>query len=127
VGEKNAHEWRRSLATRLPAIDEEDERFPGPERRYARLPDAEIPRAESLNDCLARTLPYGRVRVEPALMDGRTPLVVVHGNSTRGIVKHLDDILENDIPGLEIPTGVPLVYDFDDALHPLGSHYLGSA
>ena len=72
-------------------------------------------------------MPYWRVCIEPALMSGQTPLVVAHGNSMRGIVKHLDDIADDDIPGLEIPTGVPLVYEFDDALRPMESRYLGPA
>jgi len=127
VGEEQVHEWRRSFATRPPALDEEDARFPGHERRYAGLPDAELPRAESLQDCIARMLPYWRMRIEPALMAGRTPLVVAHGNSMRGIVKHLDGIPDDEIPGLEIPTGVPLLYEFDDALRPTGSRYLDAA
>jgi len=127
VGEEQVHEWRRSFATRPPALEPSDERFPGSDRRYALLPDAEIPRTESLSDCIARTMPYWRVCIEPALMSGQTPLVVAHGNSMRGIVKHLDDIADDDIPGLEIPTGVPLVYEFDDALRPMESRYLKPA
>jgi len=127
VGEQQVHEWRRSFATRPPALDEEDERFPGHDRRYAHLPDADLPRTESLRDCIARMLPYWHMRIEPALMAGRTPLVVAHGNSMRGIVKHLDDIPDDEIPGLEIPTGVPLVYEFDGALRPIGSRYLEEA
>lgn len=126
AGAEQVHLWRRSFATRPPPLDEADARFPGRERKYASLPDAEIPRTESLEDCIARMLPYWRMRIEPALMAGRTPLVVAHGNSMRGIVKHLDGISDDDIPGLEIPTGVPLVYDFDGALRPLGSRYLGA-
>jgi len=124
VGKEQVHEWRRGFATRPPALEVSDDRFPGHDRRYSRLPDAEIPRTESLRDCIARTMPYWRIRVEPALMEGRTPLVVAHGNSLRGIVKHLDKIADDDIPGLEIPTGVPLVYEFDEALRPTGSRYL---
>ncbi|WP_425429295.1 2,3-bisphosphoglycerate-dependent phosphoglycerate mutase [Citreimonas salinaria] len=105
-------------------LDEADERFPGHERKYANLPDAALPRTESLEDCIARMLPYWQMRIETALMAGRKPLVVAHGNSIRGIVKHLDDIPDDEIPGLEIPTGVPLVYDFDEALRPTGSRYL---
>jgi len=127
VGEQQVHEWRRSFATRPPALDEEDERFPGHDRRYAHLPDADLPRTESLRDCIARMLPYWHMRIEPALMAGRTPLVVAHGNSMRGIVKHLDDIPDDEIPGHEIPTGVPLVYEFDGALRPIGSRYLEEA
>jgi len=127
VGEEQVHEWRRSFATRPPALDEKDARFPGHDRRYAGLPDAELPRTESLKDCIARMLPYWQMRIEPALMAGHTPFVVAHGNSMRGIVKHLDGIPDDEIPGLEIPTGVPLVYEFDDALRPTGSRYLDEA
>lgn len=127
VGEEQVHSWRRSFATRPPALTEDDDRFPGHDRMYATLPDAELPRAESLEDCVARTLPYWRVCIEPAMMAGRTPLVVAHGNSMRGIVKYLDTISDEDITGLEIPTGVPLVYDFDDALRQQGCRYLGEA
>ncbi|MDG4647832.1 2,3-diphosphoglycerate-dependent phosphoglycerate mutase [Roseibacterium sp. SDUM158017] len=125
AGEAQVHLWRRSLATRPPPLDEGDDRFPGRDPRYARLPDAEIPRAESLQDCIARTMPYWRVRVEPALMRGRTPLVVAHGNSMRGILKHLLGISDEDIPGLEIPTGVPMICEFDGALRLTGHGYLG--
>ncbi len=127
VGEAQVHRWRRSFATRPPALTEDDKRFPGRDRRYAAIPDAEIPRTESLKDCVARALSYWRVGVEPALMAGRTPLVVAHGNSMRGIVKHLDRISDDDIPDLEIPTGVPLVYEFDGQLRPTGSRYLDEA
>ena len=127
VGEDQVHRWRRSYSVRPPALDEADERFPGHERKYALLPDAQLPRTESLEDCIARMLPYWHMQIEPALMQGHTPLVVAHGNSMRGIVKHLDDISDEDIPGLEIPTGVPLLYSFDDALRPLESRYLGEA
>ncbi|WP_375260809.1 2,3-diphosphoglycerate-dependent phosphoglycerate mutase [Palleronia sp.] len=124
VGEEQVHAWRRSFATRPPALTEDDERFPGHDRRYSTIPDADIPRTESLQDCIARTLPYWQICVEAALMDGRTPLVVAHGNSLRGIVKHLDGISDDDISGIEIPTGIPLVYDLDEALRPTGSRYL---
>jgi len=127
VGEAQVHEWRRSFDTRPPALDERDARFPGHERKYASLPDIDLPRTESLKDCILRMLPYWQMRIEPALMEGRTPLVAAHGNSMRGIVKHLDGIPDEEIPGLEIPTGVPLVYEFDDALRPTGSRYLDAA
>jgi len=127
AGEEQVHRWRRGFAVRPPALDETDARFPGHERRYALLPDAQLPRTESLEDCIARMLPYWTMRIEPALMRGLTPLVVAHGNSLRGIVKRLDGISDDDIPSLEIPTGVPLIYRFDDGLRPLGSRYLGEA
>lgn len=125
VGEEQVHRWRRSFSTRPPPLDEEDQRFPGHDPRYSALPDKELPRTESLEDCIARMLPYWQIRIEPALMAGRVPLVVAHGNSMRGIVKHLDDISDDEIPGVEIPTGKPLVYEFDEKLRTLGSRYVG--
>ena len=123
-GEEQVHRWRRSYAGRPPPLDETDERFPGHDPRYRDIPDGQLPRAESLADTVTRMLPYWHERIEPALMQGRTPLVVAHGNSLRGIVKHLDGIADDDIPGLEIPTGQPLVYDFDDRLRPVSRRYL---
>lgn len=125
VGAEQVHAWRRGFAVRPPALTESDERFPGREPKYALVPDSQLPRTESLKDCIARMLPYWHVAIEPALMRGRTPMVVAHGNSLRGIVKYIDTISDDDIPGLEIPTGVPLLYEFDDALRPLSSRYLG--
>jgi 2,3-bisphosphoglycerate-dependent phosphoglycerate mutase len=125
VGPEQVHQWRRGFAVRPPALDESDARFPGNEPRYAMIPDHQLPRTESLEDCIARTLPYWHVAIEPALMHARTPMVVAHGNSLRGIVKYIDNISDDEIPGLEIPTGVPLLYEFDDRLRPLSSRYLG--
>jgi len=127
VGAAQVHEWRRSYTTRPPALDESDDRYPGHERKYALVPHAQIPRTESLQDTVARVLPYWQEHIEPALMQGRVPLVVAHGNSIRGIVKYLDDIADDEIRGAEIPTGRPLVYDLDDGLRPLGSRYLEGA
>jgi 2,3-bisphosphoglycerate-dependent phosphoglycerate mutase len=124
VGDEQVHQWRRSFATRPPALDEGDERRPGRERKYRLVPGAQVPRTESLKDTVERVLPYWQEWIEPALMHGRTPLVVAHGNSMRGIVKYLDGISDEEIPGLEIPTGKPLIYEFDEALRPQGSRYL---
>ena len=124
-GEERVSRWRRSFDVRPPALAETDERFPGRDRRYALVPDAQLPRCESLKDTVARVLPYWHERIEPALMQGRTPLVVAHGNSLRGLVKYLDRLDDADIAGLEIPTGKPLLYDFDAGLRPQGSRYLG--
>lgn len=124
VGKDQVHLWRRSFATRPPVLEESDERNPGRDPRYALVPETQIPRTESLQDTIARVLPYWHERIEPALMQGRTPLVVAHGNSLRGIVKYLDKIPDDDIPGLEIPTGKPMVYSFDRRLRAQGSCYL---
>lgn len=124
VGQEQVHAWRRGYAVRPPALEDDDERHPGRDPRYRLVPDSRLPRTESLQDTVARVLPYWLERIEPALMQGRTPLIAAHGNSLRALVKYLDDIADDDIPGLEIPTGVPLVYELDDGLRPRESHYL---
>ena len=107
-----------------PALDEDDERFPGHERRYADVPRARLPRTESLKDTVERALPYWDEAIAPPLKQGRVVLISAHGNSLRALVKYLDGIADDDIPGLEIPTGVPLLYHLDDSLKPIESHYL---
>ena len=103
----------------------DDERFPGHDRRYADMADADLPRCESLKDTVARFLPFWESDIAPALRDGKRVLVAAHGNSLRALVKYLDGISDADIIGLNIPTGVPLVYDLDDELRPRSSGYLG--
>jgi len=124
MGEEQVHAWRRSYDVRPPALDDRDKRFPGHDPRYAALSDEELPRAESLKDTVARFLPYWDRVLVPQLRSGRTVLVSAHGNSLRALVKYLDRIADNDIPGLEIPTGAPLVYELDGALRPIEHHYL---
>ena len=124
-GDEQVKLWRRSYDVPPPALADDDERFPGRDPRYADLADAEIPRCESLKDTVARFLPFWESDIAPALREGRRPLVTAHGNSLRALVKFLDGVSDDDIVGLNIPTGVPLVYDLDDELRPLGSRYLG--
>jgi 2,3-bisphosphoglycerate-dependent phosphoglycerate mutase len=124
MGEEQVHTWRRSYDVRPPALDDRDERFPGHDLRYAALSDEQLPRAESLKDTVARFLPYWERVLVPQLRSGRTVLVSAHGNSLRALVKYLDRIADNDIPGLEIPTGAPLVYELDGALRPIEHRYL---
>jgi len=124
VGDEQLHIWRRSYTSRPPTLEESDPRFPGNDPKYARIPHRHLPLTESLKDCVARVLPYWQERVEPLLMDGRTPLVSAHGNSLRGLIKYLDGISDEDIPNLEIPTGKPLVYELDQGLRPVRSFYL---
>src|SRR6478752_6899823 len=124
-GEEQFMLWRRSYDTPPPPIDDDDEFSQAHDVRYADL-GAELPRAECLEDVIARLLPYWNGPVADDLRAGRTVLVAAHGNSLRGIVKHLDDISDDDIAALNIPTGMPLVYELDDELRPtvVGGRYL---
>lgn len=124
-GEDQVHVWRRSYATPPPPLDPDDERHPRNDPRYGALPQDALPGAESLSDVVDRMLPYWYDAIAPALLAGRTPLVSAHGNSLRALVKHLDGISDDDIPGLNIPTGVPLLYTFDQDLKVLEGRYLG--
>ncbi len=124
-GEEQVLVWRRSYSTPPPPLAPGDERHPRREARYAELTDEQLPLAESLGDTVARFLPYWHETIAPSVRAGRRVLIAAHGNSLRALVKYLDDVSEEDIVGLNIPTGVPLVYDLDDDLKPLGSRYLG--
>jgi 2,3-bisphosphoglycerate-dependent phosphoglycerate mutase len=124
-GDEQVHLWRRSYDVPPPPLDPSDARFPGRDPRYASLSDAELPRSESLKDTVARFLPYWEATIAPALRSGALPLVAAHGNSIRALVKYLDDVSDEEIVGLNIPTGIPLVYRLDDDLRPIEHHYLG--
>ena len=124
-GEKQVFVWRRSYDTPPPALDPADERFPGRDRRYAGLSDAELPRCESLKDTVARVLPYWHEVMAPAIASGTRLLVAAHGNSLRALVKYLDGIDDAAISELNILTGVSLVYTLDDTLRPVTRFYLG--
>jgi len=124
-GEEQVRLWRRSYDVPPPPLEPDDPRFPGHDVRYRDLGAAELPRAESLKDTVARFLPYWHGTIAPSLLAGRQVLIAAHGNSLRALVKYLDGISDEEIVGLNIPTGVPLVYELDDALRPLGHRYLG--
>jgi 2,3-bisphosphoglycerate-dependent phosphoglycerate mutase len=126
-GDEQVLIWRRSYDIPPPPLDPSDERFPGRDRRYADLPDADVPRAESLKDTVRRFLPYWHDEIAPTVAAGRRVLIAAHGNSLRALVKYLDDVSDEAIVGLNIPTGVPLVYELDDALRPVSHRYLGDA
>lgn len=117
--------WRRSYDVPPPPLDPDDERHPSHDRRYADLKADELPDTECLADVVDRMLPYWRDSIVPDITSGRNPLVVAHGNSLRALVKHLDQISDEDIVSLNIPTGIPLLYELDDALDPVSSRYLG--
>jgi 2,3-bisphosphoglycerate-dependent phosphoglycerate mutase len=124
-GEDQVHVWRRSYATPPPALDLDDRRHPRHDARYSHLPPDVLPACESLSDVVDRMLPYWHDAIAPALLRGRTPIVSAHGNSLRALVKHLDGISDDEISSLNIPTGIPLVYRFDENLKVAGSGYLG--
>jgi 2,3-bisphosphoglycerate-dependent phosphoglycerate mutase len=124
-GQEQVHEWRRSYDIPPPALDLDDERHPRFDPRYASLTPEQLPATESLKITLDRVLPYWHSTLAPDIQSGRQVLIAAHGNSIRAMVKYLDDISEEEIPGLNIPTGVPLVYELDEALKPIRHYYLG--
>ncbi len=126
-GEPQVLAWRRSYDTPPPALAAGDARDAAADPRYAGLARTEVPLTECLKDTVARVLPYWNGVIAPAVRAGRRVLVVAHGNSLRALVKHLDGVSDADIVGLNIPTGVPLLYELDAQLRPLGHRYLGDA
>ena len=124
-GDAQVLTWRRSYTTPPPALEPGDDRNPRRDPRYAALADDELPLTECLRDTVERFLPFWHERLVPELEAGRKVLISGHGNSLRALVKHLDGTSDNDIVGLNIPTGVPLVYRFDDDLNPVSHEYLG--
>jgi 2,3-bisphosphoglycerate-dependent phosphoglycerate mutase len=119
--------WRRSYDTPPPPLSADDPRHPRHDRRYAGIDPAKLPATESLKDTLARVLPCWEERIAPALRAHRNVMIVAHGNSLRALVKMLDGLSESAIIELNIPTGVPLLYELDERLAPLSSRYLGDA
>ena len=126
-GEAQVKIWRRSYDIPPPAMPTSDAGWPGHDPRYANLKPEEIPVAESLKDTVARFLPYWESDIAPALRNNQKVLLAAHGNSLRALVKHLDNVSNEEIVELNIPTGVPLVYELDDNLKPISHRYLGDA
>ncbi|MFZ4985912.1 MAG: 2,3-diphosphoglycerate-dependent phosphoglycerate mutase [Blastocatellia bacterium] len=124
-GDEQVKIWRRSYDTPPPPLDAQDERFPGRDPRYAALSPAELPLTECLKDTVARMLPHWHDVIAPAVKAGQRVIVAAHGNSLRALVKYLDNISEDEIIGLNIPTGIPLVYELDADLKPIRHYYLG--
>ena len=124
-GEAQVKLWRRSYDVPPPALDINDERHPRFDRRYADLTENELPKCESLKDTVNRMLPYWHSTLAPAVKSGQRVLVSAHGNSLRALVKYLDNISDQEIVELNIPTGIPLVYELDAELKPVKSYYLG--
>jgi len=124
-GEGQVKIWRRSYDVPPPVLTPEDERFPGHDPRYKNLGKEETPLTECLKDTVARFLPLWHETIAPAIQGGQKVLIAAHGNSLRALVKYLDNVSEADIVELNIPTGMPLVYELDDELKPLNRYYLG--
>lgn len=124
-GEAQVKIWRRSYDIPPPPLAREDDRHPSHDARYRGLAPAELPATESLKDTVARFLPFWHGTVAPAIRSGRRVLITAHGNSLRALVKHLDRISDADIVELNIPTGIPLVYELNAALEPMSREYLG--
>ncbi len=124
-GEEQVKIWRRSYDIPPPPLEADDSRNAARDRRYADLAPEEIPLTESLKETVARFVPYWEEVISPQVRSGKRVLIVAHGNSLRALVKYLDDVSEGDIIGLNIPTGIPLVYDLDEEMRPLGHRYLG--
>jgi 2,3-bisphosphoglycerate-dependent phosphoglycerate mutase len=119
--------WRRSYDVAPPPLEPGDERHPGRDPRYTSLAARDVPLTECLKDTVARFLPYWNDTIAPAIRAGQRAIIAAHGNSLRALVKHLDHISDADIVGLNIPTGIPLVYELEDDLRPIRSFYLGDA
>ena len=124
-GEEQVLVWRRSYDIRPPVLEKTDERYPGRDPRYRDLGEDDLPAAECLKDTVERFLPYWHRTIAPAIASGNRVLIAAHGNSLRALVKHLDSVSDEEIVALNIPTGVPLVYELDAKLSPLKHYYLG--
>jgi len=124
-GEEQIKIWRRSYDTKPPALEKTDERYPGNDLRYSNLTEEELPLTECLKDTVARFMPYWSETIAPTIQEGKKVLIAAHGNSLRALVKYLDNVSEEEIVGLNIPTGIPLVYELDNDLKPIKHYYLG--
>lgn len=123
-GEKQVFIWRRSYDIPPPALEKDDERHPGHDRRYASLSDVELPKTECLKDTYERCIPYWHDTIAPVIKSGKRVLIAAHGNSMRALIKFLDKISDEEIPSVNVPTGIPLVYELDETLKPIKQYYL---
>ena len=126
VGEKQVQIWRRSFDVQPPPLEITDKRYPGTEPKYNELTKKELPLTESLKDTIARVVPYWEQVIAPTIKSGKRVIIAAHGNSLRAMVKYLDGISDAEIANLNIPTGIPLVYELDDKLKPVSHCYLGN-
>jgi 2,3-bisphosphoglycerate-dependent phosphoglycerate mutase len=127
VGAEQVHMWRRGYDIRPPALDSRDKRYPGNDPKYRELGENEVPLTESLKDTIVRCIPCWHEVIAPTLKSGKHVIVSAHGNSLRALVKYLDNIGDDEIVNLNIPTGIPLVYELDEQLKPQKHYYLGDA
>ena len=123
-GDEQVLIWRRSADVRPPALDEDDERFPGNDLKYADLRKDELPKTENLLDTVDRVLVYWNEFIKPVVLDNKKVIIVAHGNSLRGLIKYLDNVSDEDIVKLEIETGNPICYELNDELKPIKHYYL---
>jgi 2,3-bisphosphoglycerate-dependent phosphoglycerate mutase len=126
-GEEQVRAWRRSYHIRPPALDRDDRTNPARDDRYATLTEADVPLTESLADTVRRVRPYWRNEIVPTILEGKAVLIVAHGNSIRALVKYIDALSDPEVSALNIPTGIPLVYELDKDLHPISRRYLDQA
>ncbi|MHC9543575.1 MAG: 2,3-diphosphoglycerate-dependent phosphoglycerate mutase [Vulcanimicrobiota bacterium] len=124
MGEEQVHIWRRSYDVPPPPLERSDKRFPGHDPKYRDLPPEQVPVTESLKDTITRFLPYWQEQVVPEIKKGKAVLISAHGNSLRGLVKVLDNLSGEEVTAVEIPTGVPLVYELDDNLKKITHYYI---
>ena len=126
-GDEQVKQWRRGFAVTPPELTKDDERYPGHDPRYSALTEKELPLTESLALTIDRVIPYWDEEILPRIKSGERVIVAAHGNSLRALVKYLDNLSEDEILELNIPTGVPLVYEFDENFKPIKRYYLGNA
>jgi len=124
-GEEQVQIWRRSFDIPPGALGEDDPRYLGNEPQYSSIPKGQFPKTECLKDTVARVVPYFKDEIAPKIKDGKKLIIAAHGNSLRALVKYLDNVADDQITKLNIPTGIPLVYELDDQLKPIRSYYLG--
>jgi 2,3-bisphosphoglycerate-dependent phosphoglycerate mutase len=124
-GEAQVLKWRRSYDIQPPALDKNDERYPGNDSLYQNVEENDLPLTECLKDTVERFLPFWNHEIVPKIREGKRILIVAHGNSLRALVKHLDHISDEEILGVNIPTGLPLVYELNENIEPVNRYYLG--
>ena len=125
-GEEQVKIWRRSFDVQPPSLSKDDERNPKNFIQYSNIDESELPLTESLKDTIARVVPFFEESIKPDILSGKRVLIAAHGNSIRALIKYFDETSDDDIVGLNIPTGVPLVYEFDDSFNVITHYYLGN-